>query len=246
MSIRRADIVADLSMLNTCLNPSECEHRYCDLIIRARAAIQQPEEDALRDELRARVTCLVEARADLARIVTAKVEDGGLWVRSVAEGRIPLLDEAIANTYAVLSGVPSVHEFYIAEGSEQVGSCSQPHPVQEQARDGLPSASGSEGRENLAGTPSSVDAPTRAATLPPAPEKKWPAEYINGKWEPQCPYGDWCSRCDAIGYCERVKNERRLELERQRLARKHVSSGNRLGFTYRPTPPSGPPPKEQG
>lgn len=30
------------------------------------------------------------------------------------------------------------------------------------------------------------------------------ARYVNGKWEPQCPFGDMCSRCDAIGYCERM------------------------------------------
>ncbi len=41
-----------------------------------------------------------------------------------------------------------------------------------------------------------------------------------------------------------LEADRREELEAQRLARKHVTTGNRLEFTYRPTPPSGPPPKE--
>ena len=34
-------------------------------------------------------------------------------------------------------------------------------------------------------------------------------------------------------------------LETARLARKHVTAGNRLEFTARPTPPSGPPPEEK-
>ena len=44
---------------------------------------------------------------------------------------------------------------------------------------------------------------TTAAVANPNPELGG-ARYINGAWEPQCPYGDMCSRCDAIGYCERV------------------------------------------
>jgi hypothetical protein len=36
---------------------------------------------------------------------------------------------------------------------------------------------------------------------------------------------------------------RREHLEAERLSRKHVTTGNRLEFTHRPTPPSGPPPQ---
>jgi hypothetical protein len=52
----------------------------------------------LAEELRQRRACLVGARDDLERITKAAVEDGGLWIRAVAEGRIPLIDSAIAET----------------------------------------------------------------------------------------------------------------------------------------------------
>lgn len=105
MSLRRDDIVADLAMHPTCLNETTCGHRLCALVLRARAAINQPSEhESLREELRQRRACLVAARDDLVSISRAKTEDGGLWIRAVAEGRIPYLDQAIANTDKALSG----------------------------------------------------------------------------------------------------------------------------------------------
>lgn len=103
-NLRRDNIVAELAMQGTCLNAGEgCTHTYCNLILRARAAIALPDaSDALRTELRERRACLVAARDDLARIAKAKTEDGGLWVRAVAEARLPFLDEALANTDAAL------------------------------------------------------------------------------------------------------------------------------------------------
>jgi hypothetical protein len=104
MSLRRADIVAELAMLNTCLNAGSCSHKLCDLVLRARAAIALPDEtEPLRQELRDRRACLVAARDDLERISHAGVEDGGLWIRAVAEARLPFLNEAIENTERALS-----------------------------------------------------------------------------------------------------------------------------------------------
>ena len=104
MSLRRGDIVADLSMLGTCLNAGACSHKLCNLVLRARAAIQlRDETEILRDELRERRACLVAARDDLVRITQASVEDGGMWIRAVAEGRVPYLEEAIVNTDGALN-----------------------------------------------------------------------------------------------------------------------------------------------
>lgn len=56
----------------------------------------------LRDELVARRECLVACRDDLERITTAAVEDGGIWIRAVASGRLAYVDQAIASTDAAL------------------------------------------------------------------------------------------------------------------------------------------------
>ena len=52
----------------------------------------------VREELRQRRACLVGARDDLARIAGASVEDGGVWIKAVAESRVPLIDSAILET----------------------------------------------------------------------------------------------------------------------------------------------------
>ena len=101
---RRDDLVAELSMLDTCANSMFCGHKLCGLILRARGVLGKPSEhEALREELRQRRACLVGARDTLTDIIGAGVEDGGLWIRSVAEARIPFLDEAIKNTDNALS-----------------------------------------------------------------------------------------------------------------------------------------------
>ena len=50
------------------------------------------------EELRQRRACLEGARDDLARIAGASVEDGGVWIKAVAESRLPLIDAAISET----------------------------------------------------------------------------------------------------------------------------------------------------
>lgn len=57
----------------------------------------------LVEELRQRRACLVGARDDIERITKAGVQDGGLWIRSVAEARLPLLDGAIDETDKALT-----------------------------------------------------------------------------------------------------------------------------------------------
>lgn len=52
----------------------------------------------VRQELRDRRACLEGAQRDLALIAKASVEDGGLWVRAVAEARLPLVEAAITET----------------------------------------------------------------------------------------------------------------------------------------------------
>lgn len=61
------------------------------------------ENRALRAELEERRACLVAARADLMSIAGAKVEDGGLWIRAVAHGRIELVNQAIDSTDRALA-----------------------------------------------------------------------------------------------------------------------------------------------
>lgn len=64
----------------------------------------------LADELRERRVCLVAARDDLQRILGAKTEDGGLWIRAIAGARIPLVEEAIANTDAALASAVAIEQ----------------------------------------------------------------------------------------------------------------------------------------
>lgn len=155
MSIRRDNIIAELAMQNTCLAAGDvgCTHRYCDLILRARTALGEPTETGdllgfvrgLRDELEARKTCLVAARDDLQRISQAGVDDGGLWIRAVAEARLPLLDEAIANTDASL--VASDLSEWRADSSPAKAPMPDPtpHSVLADVRDALAAPRGDAG-----------------------------------------------------------------------------------------------------
>ena len=52
----------------------------------------------VREELRQRLACLEGARDDLARIANAGVQDGGVWIRAVAQARVPLVEAAITET----------------------------------------------------------------------------------------------------------------------------------------------------
>lgn len=52
----------------------------------------------VRQELRDRRACLEGAQRDLALIAKAAVEDGGVWIRAVAEARLPLVEAAISET----------------------------------------------------------------------------------------------------------------------------------------------------
>lgn len=56
----------------------------------------------VREELRQRLACLEGAQRDLAMIAKASVEDGGVWVRAVAEARVPLVTAAIEETNKAL------------------------------------------------------------------------------------------------------------------------------------------------
>ena len=61
------------------------------------------ERFGLRDELVERRACLVGVRDDLNAIMGAGTQDGGLWVRAVAEARLRLVEQAIANTDSALT-----------------------------------------------------------------------------------------------------------------------------------------------
>lgn len=56
----------------------------------------------LREEFRQRLVCLEGARDDLARIAKAETQDGGVWLRAVAEARVPLVEAAITETNRTL------------------------------------------------------------------------------------------------------------------------------------------------
>ncbi len=59
------------------------------------------------EELKQRRACLVGARDDLDAIEHAAVEDGGIWIRAIAERRKELVAEAIAETDKALTALGS-------------------------------------------------------------------------------------------------------------------------------------------
>jgi hypothetical protein len=58
-------------------------------------------------ELKERRACLVGARDDLHAIENAAVEDGGVWIRAVAERRAELVEAAITETDKALIALGS-------------------------------------------------------------------------------------------------------------------------------------------
>jgi len=70
----------------------------------------------LTDELNERRACLVAARDDLVAIQGAAVEDGGLWIRSVAQRRQELVEEAIASTDAALKAAGEARHGWFTRG----------------------------------------------------------------------------------------------------------------------------------
>ena len=70
----------------------------------------------LADELEERRTCLIAARDDLSAIQGAAVEDGGVWIRSVAQRRQQLVEEAIASTDAALRAASALTRGWFTRG----------------------------------------------------------------------------------------------------------------------------------
>ena len=63
----------------------------------------------VRQELKDRLSCLTGARDDLDAIEHASVEDGGIWIKAVAQRRKELVAGAITETEKALVALGDFH-----------------------------------------------------------------------------------------------------------------------------------------